>query len=255
MYPLVSELAAEGIPVVVACRVLKLAHQPYYRWLGPVTDRELADAYLANAVFDAHHDDPEFGYRLLADEVCQAGHTRCDRTVWRICAANRWWSVFGKKRAKNGKRPGPPAHDDLVERRFSADRPNQLWLTDITEHWTDEGKVCRPVVFTAHSAESAYLRERICAYVLNEGAIPINPWMVGGYFPEWAHRSLPGHPVFAPPPLWDSQYSRVARPVRACEGMTTFPTAVAFVTAFLAPALDGSAAGQRWSAATGAWQA
>jgi hypothetical protein len=40
----------------------------------------------------------------------------------------------------------------------------------------------RSVVFTAHSAESAYLRERICAYVLNEGAIPINPWMVGGYF-------------------------------------------------------------------------
>jgi len=40
----------------------------------------------------------------------------------------------------------------------------------------------RPVVFTAHSAESAYLRERICAYVLNEGVIPINPWMVGGYF-------------------------------------------------------------------------
>ena len=72
---------------------------------------------------------------------------------------------------------------------------------------------------------------------------------------EWAHRSLPGQPVFAPPPLWDSQYSRVARPVGACEGMTTFPTAVAFVTAFLGPALDGSAAGQRWFAATGAWQA
>ena len=72
---------------------------------------------------------------------------------------------------------------------------------------------------------------------------------------EWAHRSLPGQPVFAPPALWDSQYSRVARPVGACEGMTTFPTAVAFVTAFLAPALDGSAAGQRWFGATGAWHA
>ena len=142
IYPLVSELAADGIPVAVTCRVLKLARQPYYRWLAhPVSDRELEQAYLANALFDAHHDDPEFGYRLLADEVRQAGHTRCDRTVWRICAANRWWSVFGKKRGKNGKRPGPPAHDDLVERQFSADRANQLWLTDITEHWTDEGKV------------------------------------------------------------------------------------------------------------------
>ena len=30
-YPLVSELAEDGIPVTVSCRVLKLARQPYYR--------------------------------------------------------------------------------------------------------------------------------------------------------------------------------------------------------------------------------
>jgi hypothetical protein len=62
MYPLVRELAADGIPVTVTCRVLKIARQPYYRWLAnPITDTELDDAYLANAVFDAHRDDPEFG--------------------------------------------------------------------------------------------------------------------------------------------------------------------------------------------------
>ena len=111
MYPLVRELAGDGIPVTVACRVLKLARQPYYRWLTrPVGDRELAEAYLANALFDAHHDDPEFGYRLLADEAREAGHPRCDRTVWRVCAANQWWSAFGKKRGKNGQvaRPASP---------------------------------------------------------------------------------------------------------------------------------------------------
>ena len=142
MYPLVRELAADGIPVAVTCRVLQLARQPYYRWLSaPVSDRDLAEAHLANALFDAHADDPEFGYRLLADEIRGLGHQRCDRTVWRICAANRWWSTFGKKRGGNGKKPGPPAHDDLVERKFTAAKPNQLWLTDITEHWTAEGKL------------------------------------------------------------------------------------------------------------------
>jgi hypothetical protein len=30
----VKELAADGISVVVTCRVLKLARQPYYRWLA-----------------------------------------------------------------------------------------------------------------------------------------------------------------------------------------------------------------------------
>ena len=60
MYPLVRELAAEGIPVVVACRILKLARQPYYRWLThPIGDRELDQAHLASTLFDAHRDDPE----------------------------------------------------------------------------------------------------------------------------------------------------------------------------------------------------
>ena len=65
------ELAVSGIPVTVTCRVLKLARQPYYRWLAaPITEGEIVEAHRANALFDAHHDDPEFGHRLLADEGC-----------------------------------------------------------------------------------------------------------------------------------------------------------------------------------------
>ncbi|WP_417508019.1 DDE-type integrase/transposase/recombinase [Microbacterium sp.] len=147
-----SELAADGIPVVVSCRVLKLARQPYYRWRAtPVTGRELEEAYRANALLDAHRDDPEFGYRLLADETrVEGGEAMSDRTAWRIASENGWWSVFGKKRGKNGKKPGPAVHDDLCvvidehgreRHRFEADRANQLWLTDITEHQTAEGKL------------------------------------------------------------------------------------------------------------------
>ncbi len=144
MYPLVSELAAEGIPVAVSCRVLGLARQPYYRWLDePITDGQLEEAYLANAVFDAHRDDPEFGYRFLADEVRHHDeHAEVsDRVVWRICRDNQWWSRFGKPKRSKGAKPGTPAHDDLVRRDFTATAPNELWLTDITEHWTREGKL------------------------------------------------------------------------------------------------------------------
>lgn len=136
-----TELAADGIPVAVTCRVLTLARQPYYRWrANPITGSELAEAYRANALFDAHRDDPEFGYRYLVEEARDAGVPMAERTAWRICANNRWWSVFGKKRAKNGK-TGPPVHDDRVERDFTAGMPNTLWLSDITEHWTREGKL------------------------------------------------------------------------------------------------------------------
>ncbi len=145
MYPLVRELADDGIPVTVTCRVLKIARQPYYRWLAePVTDAEWIEAHRANALFDAHRDDPEFGYRFLADEARLEGLSMADRTAWRICSANGWWSAFGKPRGRNGKKkrkPGTPAFADLVQRDFTAAEPNTLWLTDITEHWTGEGKL------------------------------------------------------------------------------------------------------------------
>ncbi len=142
MYPLVRELAADGVPVTVTCRVLNLARQPYYRWLAdPVTDTEWREAQLANALFDAHRDDPEFGYRFLADQARADGHVFADRTAWKICSANGWFSVFGKKKSRKKSRPGAPACDDLVGRQFTAAAPNLLWLADITEHRTDEGKL------------------------------------------------------------------------------------------------------------------
>jgi transposase InsO family protein len=139
----VSELTADGIPVTVACRVLKLARQPYYRWLtSPVTDAEWVEAHRANALFDAHRDDPEFGYRFLVDEARDNGQAMVDRTAWRICSANGWWSVFGKKKPySKARKPGVPAHDDHVGRQFVAAAPNTLYLADITEHRTDEGKL------------------------------------------------------------------------------------------------------------------
>ncbi|MER5556228.1 IS3 family transposase [Streptomyces sp. NPDC002793] len=147
MYPLVRELAAaaapDRVPVAVTCRVLNLARQPYYRWLAsPVTDTERAEAYRADALFDAHRDDPEFGHRFLADEARAAGEAMAERTAWRICRDNRWWSAFGKRRGRGkNTKAGPPVHDDRVRRDFTAAGPNRLWLTDITEHATGEGNL------------------------------------------------------------------------------------------------------------------
>ena len=147
----------------MTCRVLKIARQPYYRWLAqPVGDAEWDEAHLANALFDAHKDDPEFGYRFLADEVTDAGFSACERTVWKICSQNGWWSVFGKKKSKKrGAKLQTPAHDDLVHREFTASAPNRLWLGDITEHWTREGKLYICAIKDAFS-------NRIVGYSIDE---------------------------------------------------------------------------------------
>jgi transposase InsO family protein len=140
-YPLVLDLAADGIPVAVTCRVLGFSTQAFYKWKRcPVSQRDWDDAHLINAALDIHADDPAFGYRFIADELPARGIRAGENRVARLCSAQRIWSVFAKKRGLNRK-AGPPVHDDLVRRHFSATSPDATWLTDITEHATSEGKL------------------------------------------------------------------------------------------------------------------
>src|SRR5207342_3101582 len=87
---------------------------------------------------------------FLLDEARETGEPMAERTAWKICSELGWWSVFGKKRGRNGKKPGPPVHDDLcavtdekgrTRHEFTATAFNELWIGDITEHWTGEGKL------------------------------------------------------------------------------------------------------------------
>ena len=141
MYPLVLDLADDGIPVAVTCRVLGFSKQAFYKWRSnPVSRRDWDDAHLINLARDIHHDDPEFGYRFITDELDRAGHKASRNRVHRLCSQQRLFSSHSKKRG-TGRQPGPPVHDDRVVRNFTASSPNKLWLTDITEHPTAEGKL------------------------------------------------------------------------------------------------------------------
>jgi len=140
-YPLVRDLAADGIPVAVTCRVLGFSTQAFYAWKAhPISERELVDAYATNAAVDIHTDDPGFGYRFIADELAAAGHEVSERRVWRICSQAQIVAAHARSRSRRA-RPGPAVHDDLVRRDFTAPGPNRLWLTDITEHPTAEGRL------------------------------------------------------------------------------------------------------------------
>lgn len=142
MYPLVRELAADGIPVTVTCRVLGFTPQAFHKWKArPVSDRDWSDAHLVDAARDIHADDPAFGYRFIADELAaEHGIAASENRVQRLCSSHGIFSVLARKRGRRA-RPGEPVHDDLVRRSFGADRPNVLWYADITEHPTGEGKL------------------------------------------------------------------------------------------------------------------
>ncbi len=97
-YPLVQELAAQGFPVRLTCGVLTFSSQAFYRWQSdPISDRDWDDAHLTNAIVDIHRDDPEFGYRFIADELCRAGHDVGEGRVHRLCREHKIWSTTTRR--------------------------------------------------------------------------------------------------------------------------------------------------------------
>ncbi|WP_459251290.1 DDE-type integrase/transposase/recombinase [Tessaracoccus sp.] len=122
--------------MAVACRVLGFSKQGYYKWLKqPVSAREAEERELIDVLHQLHDDDPEGGYRVLADDIAELGYELSERRVWRLCRVAGIQSVFTRRKTRY-KKAGAPVHDDLVNRQFSADGPNELWLGDITEHRT-----------------------------------------------------------------------------------------------------------------------
>ena len=126
--------------MTVTYRVLGFSTQANYRWLAdPVSRRDQDDAHLLDAIIDVHRDEPEFGYPFIADEGHRLGHTASENRVQRLCALQKVAFSIIKRRRGSGKQPGPAVSDNRAQRNFTANRPDEVWLTDITEHGTGTG--------------------------------------------------------------------------------------------------------------------
>jgi putative transposase len=126
----------------VACRVLKVSRSGYYEWRNrPPSSRDVEDAYLADQIIEIHtmsrcsYGAPRVHAELRLGMGVRVGRKRVARLM----------RIVGRRgiahRHKRRHRPEPAVHQDLVQRRFTANRPDRLWCTDITEHPTAGGKV------------------------------------------------------------------------------------------------------------------
>lgn len=101
MYPLATEHIGDEIPVAVMCRVLRFTRQPYHHWpAGPIADRDLDEAYLANVLVDAQLDDAKFGHRLLGDKADKAGTRASDGRG----GGSAGTTAVGRRSARSGRR-------------------------------------------------------------------------------------------------------------------------------------------------------
>ncbi|WP_344747506.1 IS3 family transposase [Streptosporangium vulgare] len=150
---MVRELADDDIPIAVACRVLKVSRSGYHDWLGrPASAREQENTELTKIIREIHvksrgsHGSP----RVHAELTLGSGVVVAYHTTEMLMQREGIRGLPGNPRRSRPVQQVPtPA--DMVDRDFHRDAPNTLWVTDITEHPTREGKVYCCVVLDVYS--------------------------------------------------------------------------------------------------------
>ena len=153
LFAIVETLAREGHGTKRVCRLLRVAPSGFFRWRSkPPSDRAIRRAWLTDVIGEIHElSRRTYGWRRVRAELDDAYGQCVNKKL--IQAIMRELGIMGlpaRRRAKpNLAHRATTA--DLVNRDFHRDGPNQLWMTDITEHPTREGKVYCCVVLDAWS--------------------------------------------------------------------------------------------------------
>jgi transposase InsO family protein len=141
-------------PISLMCRVLKIARSGYYKWLSqPPSERERVNAALTEAIKAAHTASRQtYGapriYRELKALGRACGRHRVARLMRRAGMVVRPRRRYKATTNSNHDHPVAP---NVLNREFTATRPNEKWLTDITYVPTRQGWLYLAVVLDVYS--------------------------------------------------------------------------------------------------------
>ncbi len=126
-----------------ACIALGVSQSGYYAWKDrPDSPRTLRRIWLAGEIADIHKESGgTYGALRVTAELrygrnIVAGHNAVEDIMRQLGLRG-----LPTRRLPRGAKLRAVTSQDLVRREFKRKAPNELWLTDITEHPTREGKV------------------------------------------------------------------------------------------------------------------
>ena len=153
----------------MCCELLHISRSAYYKWnSGKLSPRQKKNEEIADKLEQMHMESPDKGYRRLRDDL-EVYHKLPvnDKRVLRICRKRGIKSTI--KYGNNGctrqaKNPQYIA-ENLLNREFRAEKPNEKWATDVTEFKWYEGIEVHKVYLSA--ILDLYDR-RIVAFVIRD---------------------------------------------------------------------------------------
>lgn len=140
--------------VKMMCKLLSVSPSGYYGWRDrPLSNRIQKNIVLSakiKALFDKEHG--RAGAKRIAKRLNQLGIQAGRHRVARIMRANSWRAKAAKKfKATTNSNHKLPVAPNLLQQNFSATRPNEKWVSDITYIWTEEGWLYLAVVMDLYS--------------------------------------------------------------------------------------------------------
>lgn len=145
---------SEEFHVENACRVLEVSVSGYYAWLGRgPSEREMDDARLIDKIRDIFEAfDGVYGVRRIHRQLIADGE-RCSRN--RVARLMRRCGLKARRtkkyRVTTDSKHSFPVAENLLDREFFCSSPNQVWSSDITYIWTQEGWLYLAAVIDLHS--------------------------------------------------------------------------------------------------------
>ncbi|MGP3945175.1 IS3 family transposase [Streptomyces sp. 6N106] len=131
----IDHLRERGLGVDPVCRVLELSPSTYFgRKKRPKSARRLRDEQLMPLIEQVHAESGgTYGARRITRALRRMGREVARCTVERLMAELGLEGVIrGRRRRTTVPEPSAPRPPDLVDRDFTASRPDQLWVADMT---------------------------------------------------------------------------------------------------------------------------
>jgi len=136
------------------CRLLDVSTSGYYAWLKrPPSRRAQEDAVLTERIREFHRrSGGTYGSPRVHNDLKEDGVRLGRKRVARLMQAGGLQGVSRRKAPRTTlRKPGARPAPDLVDRDFTANRPDQLWVADITYIRTRSGFLYLAVVVDAFS--------------------------------------------------------------------------------------------------------
>ena len=139
LYIAIDELCAEHseYPVSTMCEILGINRAAYYKWKNYTNSKnDKLNELVAEKILEIHVKHPDMGYRRIRDTLEHDHNIKVnDKRVLRVCRKKNVQSQIKHKYNCCTKPASDPAYiaENILNRDFNSDKPNEKWLTDVTE--------------------------------------------------------------------------------------------------------------------------